>query len=446
MIKGRFYIIIGFLVSLSSLLQAQCDAPYVFQKYEPASIITHSDLNYTTIANERQIIDIYDPPTNCSQTDIILLIHGGAFVGGEKSAMDNYAEFFAGYGLVAASMNYRLGLSEYITDQTSCDLLQHKNVDSTYKFDDAWYIALQDARAALRFFKAYTEQLLDKEVVNVYVMGVSAGAITTVNLALVDEEDVQTYRPELIGRNGNPDITTLSTLVDDTIDITTAFSISGTLADLRFLTYQDNDVNIDFFHAYNDPTVPYDVLICEDSDRNLDGAKRVYDQNNFMLSPACINLYYSLRGGHSIYSKFDRQIRDQILQSMNSIFYERHKCSKFSNIVGGESFEPISNAEDTEWGNEVILYPNPASERSGFEFSYDYYTNDADYIIYDKNGNLIIQKSLSVYQGHNYEAIDTELLKEGVYIVKIRVESKVVIKTLSVIRYDRDRSNFLLTD
>ena len=310
--------------------------------------------------------------------------------------------------------------------------MQYKNEDSTFYYDDAWYMAYQDARASLKFLKAYTENVLEKEVEHVYVMGVSAGAVTSVNLGFTDEVDLIDNRPELIERNGGVDSTTLSILREDTVDITSVFSISGTLSDLRFLTYSEKNINVDFFHAVNDPAVPYEVMYCSEHGKSIDEARRVYDENYLKLNPACINIYYSLRGGHAIYEKFDRQIRDQILRSMNATFLDTRQCGRFTNIIGGELFEPSIPGESNYWGEDVQIFPNPASTRAAFEFNYDHYTNDAELYVYNLAGVQIYHKSLAIYQGQNFEWFNVSDFNEGVYIAMVRVESVWVKRKLIV--------------
>lgn len=432
---------VGFLLSLFLGLyqnsNAQCDAPYRVQLYEPASIQVQTNIDYTGNGLDRQLMDIYNPPSSCNSTDIILLIHGGSFAAGDKSLMSNYGKFFAGYGIVAASINYRLAFQGFTDIYTSCDLMKYKNEDSSFYYDDACYMAYQDSRAALKFFKAYTENILGKKVERIYVMGVSAGAVTAVNLGFTDDEDVSKLRSDLIERNGEADSSTLPYLRDDTVEINSIFSISGTLSDLRYLTYSEKDINVDFFHAVNDPAVPFEVLYCNEHNKLVDGARRVYDQNLLQLSPACINVYYSLRGGHQIYEKFDRQIRDQILRSINSTVLERRQCGRYTNIIAGELFEPSDIGSNSEWGEDVELFPNPASTRAAFEFNYDYYTNDAELFVYNVNGSQVLHKTLAIYQGQNFERFDVIDFNEGVYIVMIRVEG-VWIKRKLIVTKDEE--------
>lgn len=53
-------------------------------------------------------LDIYLPAKRNGNTRTIILIHGGFWLGGDKSDMTSYAQFFRDQGFACVSMNYRL--------------------------------------------------------------------------------------------------------------------------------------------------------------------------------------------------------------------------------------------------------------------------------------------------------------------------------------------------
>jgi hypothetical protein len=96
-------------------------------------------------------MDIYTPLCNTNVSPLVLVIHGGGFIAGDKNEVNitkickNYAE----RGYVAASINYRLG---YVSDDTthSC------NYPCLFATDEAewyrsYYRAIQDNKGATRF-------------------------------------------------------------------------------------------------------------------------------------------------------------------------------------------------------------------------------------------------------------------------------------------------------
>lgn len=75
------------------------------QKYENLSYGSH----------ERQVLDLYLPKETADTTGLVLCIHGGAWIGGDKSAYtDDAKDICKKYNIAAATINYRY-LSETVT-------------------------------------------------------------------------------------------------------------------------------------------------------------------------------------------------------------------------------------------------------------------------------------------------------------------------------------------
>ena len=129
-------------------------------------------------------MDIYYPkePATESRRPLLVLIHGGAFYNGDKQDI-GYPEmglYFAERGYVVASINYRLGFKPLAPD-----------------VDRAGYRALQDAHAAVCYLIANADEF-GIDTTNIFAAGTSAGAITALNLAFMEEKN----RPESTKNNG----------------------------------------------------------------------------------------------------------------------------------------------------------------------------------------------------------------------------------------------------
>ena len=129
-------------------------------------------------------MDIYYPkePAAESRRPLLVLIHGGAFYNGDKQDI-GYPEmghYFAERGYVVASINYRLGFFPLAPS-----------------VDRAGYRALQDAHAAVCYLIANADEF-GIDTTNIFAAGTSAGAITALNLAFMEEKD----RPESTKENG----------------------------------------------------------------------------------------------------------------------------------------------------------------------------------------------------------------------------------------------------
>lgn len=129
-------------------------------------------------------MDIYYPkePVMRSRRPLLLLIHGGAFYNGDKQDL-GYPEMghhFAERGYVVASINYRLGFKPLAPD-----------------VDRAGYRALQDAHAAVCYLIDNADEF-GIDTTHIFAAGTSAGAITALNLAFMQEEN----RPESTRKDG----------------------------------------------------------------------------------------------------------------------------------------------------------------------------------------------------------------------------------------------------
>jgi acetyl esterase/lipase len=71
--------------------------------------LTAADIqNVSYGANSRNVLDIYLPEDRTAATPVVLLIHGGSWVEGDKSSFTDLAKYWRDRGFAAATMNYRL--------------------------------------------------------------------------------------------------------------------------------------------------------------------------------------------------------------------------------------------------------------------------------------------------------------------------------------------------
>jgi acetyl esterase/lipase len=186
-------------------------------------------------------MDIYVPQhAEKTALPLLMLIHGGAFYVGDK-AVKEYVEmghYFASLGYVTASINYRLGFK-----------LAKGSIER------AGYMALQDAHAALRFLIANAGKY-NIDTNYVFVGGSSAGGITTLNLAFMQNKDrpKSTFKSLLYSDLG--DIESVGLYRDVTFQIRSIAPLWGAVNDLNML--RNNNVSVFSYHGTKDPIVPYD--------------------------------------------------------------------------------------------------------------------------------------------------------------------------------------------
>lgn len=176
-----YAILAGMCIS-ASIVQAQC--------YD---VLKTPDVTYSTVHN--QAMDIYTPiGAPSTPRPLLIMAHGGSFSAGDKSenTSSEIARRFASRGYTTCSINYRL--------ESSVVNLLDSNVAA-----GAVIRAVSDMKTAIRFFKndAFHANLYNVDTNTVYVGGNSAGAITAVNLAyLNDTMEAIAYIRTVIRNNG----------------------------------------------------------------------------------------------------------------------------------------------------------------------------------------------------------------------------------------------------
>lgn len=143
-------------------------------------------------------------------------------------------EHFTPQGVVTASVEYRL--------TSPLDLKPPKIQDE--KLKEAHYKAIQDVREAIKFiFENAGKLSVDPD--NVFLVGTSAGAITVLHAALLDDEEVPKELIEKYGRLAKRE------------KIKGVISFSGALYDLSYLDADDN-IPLMVVHGTEDFIVPID--------------------------------------------------------------------------------------------------------------------------------------------------------------------------------------------
>ncbi len=136
-------------------------------------ILNRDPVSYALTDLQPLRMDIYQPDGDTLQKrPLIVLLHGGAFIIGDKatSTIETLANDFARKGYVVAAINYRIGF----------------NPASKSSLERAAYRSVQDARAALRFL-AYNSDYFRIDPNTIFLGGSSAGAITALNAAFMEE-------------------------------------------------------------------------------------------------------------------------------------------------------------------------------------------------------------------------------------------------------------------
>lgn len=187
-------------------------------------------------------LDVYYPKTDVFKNrPLVMLIHGGAFyIGSKESAAEaSLATSLARRGYLVASIDYRLGFK-----------LTPSDVELSA------YRAIQDAHAALRFL-AHNANGLGINPEQVYVGGTSAGAVASLNVAFMTNDE----RPERIveaNRAGTlAKIEESGNKYPENFRIKAVANMWGAVSDLNIID-KDEKISVLSIHGTADGIVPYD--------------------------------------------------------------------------------------------------------------------------------------------------------------------------------------------
>jgi acetyl esterase/lipase len=291
------------------------------------SYTLQSNIQYGVDAS-KNLLDLYTATGDTvTKRPLIIFLHGGAFKDGDKDP--NTGKGGAGFvrymgykmplrGYVVASINYRL-TSGWVTDQA--------HVEAMIK-------ALQDARAAVRFFRK-NAALYGIDTSLIFISGQSAGSHTALAYAYLDSTEVPSYvnwanvGGTFDGDRGNPGYST---------------SVKGCLEYWGAVIDTNNIIpgNLPVFcvHGTNDPTVPYEYGT-QDSPMNY-GSLSIYNRAQHLGIYSGIRLFPGM--GHSLDSNAD---------SLNAAYLATAPWLYNLLLTQQSGISPISVGSVSSFGNQV---------------------------------------------------------------------------------------------
>lgn len=234
-----FLPIISFLIIENTQSQIRYQAD-IISSYQLKSNIQYGRAINASNSALDLMLDIYTPSgDSVTIRPLVIFIHGGGFKDGDK--VSNFGTRVCGglakRGYVAASINYRLSTGAQLSDST--------------KYFEALYRAVQDGKAAVRFFRKYA-LTYGVDTAQIFVTGSSAGSKTALHMAYLDQNEVPSFvntaqLGTLEGNSGNLGFSS---------NIHGVINCWGALWDWRWI--QKGDVPVYCIHGTSDKTVPYD--------------------------------------------------------------------------------------------------------------------------------------------------------------------------------------------
>lgn len=160
------------------------------------------DLSYGS--DSLQKFDIFLPSTAATQYPLVILIHGGGFVGGDKSQYKNTGLSFAQKGIAAISLNYRFANAPLANE------VEARQTEGALR-------SIKDGQRALQFIRCHSKELRVNPN-KVVLFGSSAGASMSLWIGLQND---------LANLSSKDPIERISTRVNGIVANSTQSSLDG---------------------------------------------------------------------------------------------------------------------------------------------------------------------------------------------------------------------------
>lgn len=351
--KKTYPFIFCFLIFTQHII-AQCENGrfhnFVFSGSKVTSDIAYgSNLKFDG-KPQTLLMDIYEPTGDpASKRPLIIMAHGGSFLGGSKTGNDivPLCKDLAKLGYVVASIEYRLGMLNFpFMDSISAAAAVLRGV--------------HDGRAAVRYFRKNIEtggNTYKIDIDNIYFGGSSAGGFISLHIAYLDEKsEFPGYIDTLKHAGVNGGIEGLSGNPGYASNVKAIINICGAISDTAYM--KKGDIPVLSFHGNKDMTVPFGsakITVGIMPLLKVHGSASVAAKANEVGILNCFKIYYGQ--DHVPYISNTALYDTTITITRN---YLEHfvcgvplQCNYTTKIVTGID-EASQNASN------VLIYPNPS--------------------------------------------------------------------------------------
>ncbi|HRI21459.1 MAG TPA: carboxylesterase family protein, partial [Panacibacter sp.] len=236
-------------------------------------------------------LDIYlpDAPVKNKKLPLVICVHSGGFVSGDKKAFETECRMLNAKGFIAASVNYRLGRDD---NKNPCLSSLPETLSSVYR-------AVQDLRAATRYLAANaTAYGIDTGWI--FYEGASAGAATCLETAYLTQDSADYYFHG--SKNNLGLLKNGSNALPENYKIRGIASMWGALYSEYIIT-EENAIPSIFFHGELDEIIPWDIghfYSCDNMPADF-GSKALYERLTSMGVPSVAHI--DTKGRHGVYDK-----------------------------------------------------------------------------------------------------------------------------------------------
>lgn len=317
---NRCFLILSLLFGYLSV-QGQTLTRYqheVFTRYDTLNNLVYGEA--VNIKNNRETLrlDVFSPPATdtARRRPLLIFIHGGGFQNNDKVGAFStlVCGTLAKRGYVASSINYRMGLAPSKSDTT---------------YFEALYRAVQDTKAAVRYFRKNAERFgIDPD--QIFLMGSSAGSKTAMHTAYLDPHEVPAWLDtrrlgSLEGESGNPGFSS---------NVRGVVNCWGAMIDYRWMNRGDAPLfNV---HGMTDATVAYDSSFSYHGFRH--GSTILYSRALALGIPTGLQLFE--KTGHTLDN--DRTKQQKSVEEISHWLFTQLKQN-----------DPKTGPEVFKWAKEI---------------------------------------------------------------------------------------------
>jgi predicted esterase len=353
--------------------------------------------------------DLYTTKDLNQKRPLLVMVHGGGFLGGNEDAFSGPALFFAELGYVVASINYRLGVADGVTDITQfCNNIRPVAA--------VMYRGAQDTRRAIQFLYDNANQYqIDRN--NIFALGHSAGAVNVLHSAFLDANELPfDFNTELGPLPPKPPVRAY-------------ISWAGSIHSLDMIDKEENTPMF-FIHGTCDPLVPYDQgpSICIGATSGF-GSKAIAGRKRSL----CHN-YHLLgiqKGDHGVggseaevLAKLMDWMKNQILcgqakQTCETVLARTPLNCPEMEICPRTQSCLVATREVRPNMRQPRIYPNPSPANHTVNIELEEDMGQAGEVyLYDRQGKTLHGEKFS---GRTIQ-LDLATVPPGVYLLKIRTD------------------------
>ena len=369
-------------------------------------------------------MDVFYPDNTLdplAKRPFILFIHGGGFLEGNRADMIPICIEFAKMGYVTATITYRLG---WTCLNGAAAILCFCPDNAGIK--NATYRATQDARAALRYFHAKAADFrIDTNYF--FIGGGSAGAITALNTAYVDQAEADSWVAG--GKTNWGLLDTTGNSYRGQWKLKGILNSCGGIIDSAFI--QPNElVPTISFHDDNDCMVPFNrgsVINCTGNCYNLyavNGSNHVHKRITNLGGCSELN--------HVIGSNQHCGYPGGNLLNRSACFFKSILCNtcasgENTNVSAAKNCDNLAagSSYKTEIHEPKIWY---SSSQKSILFELEEPVK-SPLLLFDLSGRLVYAGTLL---GETYFSIATQHMVNGIYFLKMEMNGKITYRKVMV--------------